>query len=299
MRWLPFVASYICVAAIILAFHALIAGVPDDGLEGATIITFNTSALGLADYYQSNSTLHTNITALVPSFVTNPNSITQYLQIKDWYSIHYLSNCSGSFLRNSKNINLLTSIKTNIECTRRTSGYVFTLSDILRDQLDSSVVSLADEITQVSYYTAPWIALWSIGLITATLELFLLPLTWLGKRRLNGYSTLLAAISYTSFQISAGLTTGHSLRAYHSRTPPPALYASEFFAFEWPAVFLMFLVVILVQIEWRFQLWTLKGERITMYRKPLYKSWGLLDSTWYRIPVKAGADRSHENYEMH
>jgi len=298
MRWLPFVSSYFCVAAIILAFHALLAGVPDDGMEGAAIITFNTSTLGLADYYQSNSILHTNITALVPSSVTNPGSITQYLQIKDWYSIHYLSNCSGSFLPNSKN-NLLTSIKINIECTRRTSGYVYTLSDVLREQLDPSVISLADVISQVSYYTAPWIALWYIGLITAILEMFLLPLTWLGKRRLNGYSTLLAAISYTAFQICAGLTTGHSLRAYHSQTPPPALYASEFFAFEWPAVFLMFVVVILVQIEWRFELWTLKGERITMYRKPLYKSWGLLDSTWYKNPVKTDADRGHEYHEMH
>ncbi|KAE8448876.1 hypothetical protein EG329_008878 [Mollisiaceae sp. DMI_Dod_QoI] len=206
LRLLPFIASYFCIPAVILAFHALFAGVPKDGLEAAAIITFNTSGLGLSDYYQSSSTLHTNITALVPSSVIHLSTIAQYLQIKDWYSIHYLSNCSGSFLQNSQNNNFLTSTKTNIECTHRTSGYVYTLSDVLREELNPSVVSLADEITQVSYYTAPWIALWYIGLITAVLEIFLLPLTWFGRRRLNGYSTLLSGVGPSFSCIVSSLT---------------------------------------------------------------------------------------------
>ncbi|KUJ10190.1 uncharacterized protein LY89DRAFT_787811 [Mollisia scopiformis] len=297
MRWLPFVAQYWCVAAIVLAFHALFAGVSNDGLEAAAIITFNTSSLGLSDYYQVNSTFHANITALVPTSVTNPSSITQYLQIQDWYSIHYLSTCSGSFAIDPTT-NLLTSMKTNITCTNQKSGYVYTLSDILRKELPSSVASLAAEITQVSYYTAPWIALWYIGLITALIEIVILPMTWAGKRRINGYSFLVTFISYISFQISAALTTGHSLGAYHSSTLPPALYSSEFFAFMWPCMCCMLVVLILVHMEWKFELWTLKGDRITLYRKPPYKSWSLLDSCYDRKPVKTDAGRGEEGWEM-
>jgi hypothetical protein len=40
----------------------------------------------------------------------------------------------------------------------------------------------------------------------------------------------------------------------------------------------MIVVFILQHFEWRFELWRLKGERITIYRKPMLKSWGLMDS---------------------
>jgi hypothetical protein len=35
----------------------------------------------------------------------------------------------------------------------------------------------------------------------------------------------------------------------------------------------MILVCILVQIEWRFEIWTFKGDLITIYRKPKKSSW--------------------------
>jgi hypothetical protein len=157
---------------------------------------FNTSSLGLSDYYQTNSTLHPNVTALVPIQIANPTTITQYLGIKDWYSVHYLNTCSGSFQRSSKNTNVLTSNKINITCVRRNSGYVFTISDILRRELHPSVAEIADEVAQASYYTAPWIALWYIGIIGAFVEMLIfLPLTRYGTRRLNGYSALTSFVS--------------------------------------------------------------------------------------------------------
>jgi hypothetical protein len=61
----------------------------------------------------------------------------------------------------------------------------------------------------------------------------------------------------------------------------------------------MLVVVILVQFEWRFELWTLKGENITTYQKPPSKSWNLLDSLWDRNPMKIAATGRDDEYEMH
>jgi hypothetical protein len=119
------------------------------------------------------------------------------LGIKDWYSIHYLSICSGSFQPSSADPNVLTPKKIDSTCVRKNAGYVFTISDILRQEFHPSVVGITDEVTQASYYTAPWIALWFIGIIAAFVELLIfLPLTWHGTRRLNRYSFLVALVSY-------------------------------------------------------------------------------------------------------
>lgn len=173
------------------------------------ILQFNTSSLGLSDFHQSNSTLQPAVEALVPSSLTNPTSITQYLGIKDWYSSHYLSTCSGSFQPSTTNPNVLTSNKINSTCVRRNAGYAFTISNILREELHPSVVGIADEVTQASYYTASWIALWLIGIVAAVVEMFIfLPLTWYGTRRLNGYSTLVSFVSsYSSCSLSNRLLT--------------------------------------------------------------------------------------------
>jgi hypothetical protein len=272
--------------------------------------------LGLSDYYHSNSSLQPAVEALVPSSLTNPTSITQYLGIKDWYSLHYLSTCSGSFQPSITDPSILTSNKINITCIRRNAGYIFTISSILREELHSSVVGIADEVTQASYYTASWIALWLIGIVAAVVEMFIyLPLTWYGTRRLNGYSTLVSfvsfcsscslptsnhmvQISYISFLVAASLATGHSLKAYHSKTLPSALYSREFYVMSFTTMALMFVVFLLTQIEWRFELWTLKGETITIYRKPECKSWSILSSFWERSPTKIEAAGRDEEYEM-
>jgi hypothetical protein len=105
-------------------------------------------------------------------------------------------------------------------------------------------------------------------------------------------------ISYASFQVASGLASGHSLKAYHSKTLPSALYSTEFFAMSWTTSALMFVVFVLVQIEWRFELWTLKGELITMYRKPPSKSWLLLNAYADRNPTKIDGTGRGEEYEM-
>jgi hypothetical protein len=105
-------------------------------------------------------------------------------------------------------------------------------------------------------------------------------------------------ISYISFQVASSLATGHSLKAYHSKTLPSTLYSREFFVVSFTTMALMFVVFLLIQIEWRFELWTLKGEPITIYRKPECKSWSILSSFWERNPTKIEADGRDEEYEM-
>ena len=48
----------------------------------------------------------------------------------------------------------------------------------------------------------------------------------------------------------------------------------------------MSVAFLMMHFEWRFELWTLKGERITMYRKPMLKSWSLMESFAARKPVE-------------
>ena len=155
---------------------------------------FNTSQLGLAEYSVSNSALHATIASFlpVPPLLNTTASLTQYIGIKDWYSMHYLSICSGFFAPSTSN-------KVNISCTHHMSGYTFNLQDTLRSELYPSVISLADDITPRTFYTTPWIALWYIGLICAVLELGLLLWTWTGKRRLNGFGSLLALVPMSEF----------------------------------------------------------------------------------------------------
>jgi hypothetical protein len=143
----------------------------------------------------------------VPATVTAPTSITENLGMKDWYSIHYLSTCSGSFQPSSTDPKILTSTKVNATCVRQKAGYVFKLSDILRHELHPSVVAIADEVIQTSYYTASWFALWLVGIIAAAVEIFIfLPLTWYGTRRLNGWSALVSVVSLLNYVYQLMLT---------------------------------------------------------------------------------------------
>jgi hypothetical protein len=62
---------------------------------------------------------------------------------------------------------------------------------------------------------------------------------------------------------------------------------------------LMLVVVVLIQFELRFELWTLKGEPITMYRKPQCKSWLLMNAFWDQNPTQIDAAGKDEEYELH
>lgn len=66
----------------------------------------------------------------------------------------------------------------------------------------------------------------------------------------------------------------------------------------WGSVALMTVVFILEQLEWRFELWTSKGERITMYRKPELRSWSILDALAGPLRAKGVHPEEHELDEV-
>lgn len=219
MRWFPFAASCIAVTSLVLSLQDLLAGTGKDGFEDAAIITvscrsmtfdrnpgefhslsthtpqFNTSSLGMADYLNSTSPSRQNISTLLPHGITKPSSLTQYLGIKDWYSIHYLRNCSGYFAPDVDNPSRLSATKTNIVCTHQHTGYHFNLNNIIQRQLKPGVQELAGNIAANSYDTSPWVALWIMGIVFNGMVILLLPHTWGGVARINGYCSLVALVS--------------------------------------------------------------------------------------------------------
>lgn len=138
--------------------------------------------------YQNSTTpaLSKNISSLLPPGISNPPSLTQYLGVKDWYSMHYLRTCSGFFAVSSTS-SPLTPKKINITCMNQPAGYTFILNDLLRKGLHPGVQALADEIPESRIVTEPFYAMWQVGQVTGILALVSIPSTWAGTRRANGY----------------------------------------------------------------------------------------------------------------
>lgn len=164
---------------------------------GANYEKFNVSSLGLAEYHDPTSAVGRDISALIPSEVMNPASITQYIGVKDWYSLHFLSVCSGFFAPCDSDSSILTSSQVNVTCARQASGYIFSLVDILRAGLKPNVMSLADNIDAktATCHTAPWVNLWYAGIVFIVFGIVVLPLTFSGRRRINKYTSLLSLVS--------------------------------------------------------------------------------------------------------
>ena len=110
-------------------------------------------------------------------------------------------------------------------------------------------------------------------------------------------------------QISSSLVTTQSLHAHHNAfnmtdasiafgpVPEPAPYALPFLALTWSATTCMIVCFLMMHFEWRFELWTLKGDSITMYTKPHLKSWGLMESFAARKPVQIVAGHGYGDEE--
>jgi hypothetical protein len=156
----------------------------------------------MAEYHDTSSPLNQNISALVPSELSNPPSITKYLGVKDWYAMNFLSNCSGFFVPSAVDPSLLTSTKVNITCTSQSAGYIFYLDDILHGTLNPSVQDLASEMAfnVKNYNTGPWNGLWIAGIINSGLTFIAIPFTFSGTGRLNGYAFLTSWVSISLSQ---------------------------------------------------------------------------------------------------
>jgi len=141
--------------------------------------------LGQADYHDLSSPLFHNISALVPSGISNPPSLTQYLGVKDWYTMHYLSNCSGFFAASTTNPSLLTATKINVTCERRGSDYTFALGATLQQDINRSIRALADEAASKAknFSTGGPVTCLFTGLSTCFATLWSIPSTFSGRRR--------------------------------------------------------------------------------------------------------------------
>ena len=243
-------------------------------------------------YYNSSITaLSENISSLLPPGITHPPSLTQYLGVKDWYSMHYVRTCSGFFAVSSSNPSLLTPKKINITCTTQSAGYAFILNDQLQKGFNPSVQVLANDIPGSCYNTRPWYSMWQVGMVTGISTLITIPFTWAGTRRLNGYcvlwsfvcgsfflslpqalgtSTDQTQLSYIFFNINAGLITHQIFFARSQLSTSIVPYPLGFLGLTWSTCIAMFVVFVLMVIEWRFQLWTFKGDKIILYSKPKY-----------------------------
>jgi hypothetical protein len=136
----------------------------------------------MVEYQNTSTSLHQNISTLVPSEVANPASITQYLGLKDWYTMHFFVICSGFFAPSAINPSLLTSARVNITCVRQSTGYTFSLSDILQADLKPGLRDLSKEVADnvKSYNTAPWVHLWITGISSCFLTILVLPWKFVG-----------------------------------------------------------------------------------------------------------------------
>lgn len=243
MRWVPVAAWIFTLVGLLLSLVTLLIGIEGSSANSAPIakvcslldinsITradlkqYNVSSLGLAEFHDSSSELGRNISALIPTDADTSVSITQYLGAKDWYTVHYLSICSGFFAPSKSDPSILTRSTVNVTCVRQSSGYTFSLAGILRDGLKPSVQSLVEGIdaSTKSYHTAPWINLWYAGMVFAFLEAALLPFTFSGERRINMHSFFVSLVSTFHSQdlaLSSHLThsqdlihpTRHSIRS--------------------------------------------------------------------------------------
>jgi hypothetical protein len=255
-----------------------------------------------AYHNSSTAALNANISALLPPDLTNVPSLTQYLGVKDWYSMHYLRTCSGFYAPSSSNPSLLTSTQINRTCKRQSPGYSFSVHDALQQELDPSVKAFAEDVNTKSYSTMPWVGLWYIGIIAAGVVILLLPFTWEGVRRMNGYCALVSfvgfpftfrlrsqislltnehKISYVSFNIASGLSNATIIGArslWSAGEPVVITSSSGYLGLAFSTLVLMIVCFVLTQTEWRFEIWTWKGERITLYRKPPLKSWLLMEA---------------------
>lgn len=83
-------------------------------------------------------------------------------------------------------------------------------------------------------------------------------------------------LSYIFFNINAGLATRQIFSARSQLGTSIVPYPVGFLGLTWSTFVAMFIVFVLMLIEWYFQLWTLKGDEITLYSKPKYCSWNLM-----------------------
>lgn len=279
LRFIYVFEFLLALTALVLALTTLLVGINGNHPKSPAIAEFNTSSVGLPDFYNTSSKLHNNITALVPPSVANPPSITQYLGIHDWYSIHYLSNCSGFFAPSTSNPAVLSSNKVNITCKRQISGYSYNPHEVVKSQIRQEVKGLADNLDNDTYKTGVWISLWYSGIGNCVLVVFLLP--WNFKRQREWVRSGVFWQSFVStvmFLVTSAHFTACAIHVHKSTgLPGPNEYAGGFLALTWTSMICIAIVCSLNILEWKF------GRQID---EGCYKRWGNKRTTGNVAPIE-------------
>ncbi|PMD57410.1 uncharacterized protein K444DRAFT_665763 [Hyaloscypha bicolor E] len=233
---------WLVVLVLALSLVTILAGVRGTN-TGIPIATFNTSSLGLDAYHDPSSSLHDAVVSLIPSDVVNPPSITQYLNVKDWYIMHYFSVCSGYYIPSSSNPSVLTSSTTNITCVRRYSGYSFSLHDTITSTLSSEVIGLAEKMTAQRWSTRTAISAWYTGVSNVFLSFVALSFAlWCGRAWWSE-TIIMSLIAWLCFFIGSGIMTHQilSIQRLSGSGVGPNPYPGSFLALTWACSVFQFL----------------------------------------------------------
>lgn len=140
--------------------------------------------MGLSEFQDLDGNFNRSLEASVGVFI-DPNNTTSYtrsIEIKDWYSLHYLHTCEGYWKLTPDGSNY-TATKANSTCRKQKGGYQFCLDGLVSPELNPSVQGIAPVggCSSFSQDTLKWFVLWVIGVALSGLVCVLQPFM-LGRR---------------------------------------------------------------------------------------------------------------------
>jgi hypothetical protein len=141
--------------------------------------------------------------------------------VADWYTIYFLTSCSGYYapvhlaggLDISSSASALAVQKVNVTCTREAGGYTFDLFVKTGLQYLLANVTFSDGSPNI-IDTQPMFAVFLVGCVLASLVICALPLTVLGLLHSNGRLALVAFVSlvFLFLEISMLELSVHQIR---------------------------------------------------------------------------------------
>lgn len=283
MRPTAIIPALLCVAALILSFLCLFAGHKKDFMEDYHLLTLNTSRIGYNLLNASSESDSSNpISNLFNDFRTDiTNEITEEvnefvgdtaerLGVDDFYSVHILDYCYGSYVPGVMPNATLDSddISKNITaCSNRTAAFHFEPDKIIEQRLNESGVDVtlddlewpediqrgldALHILQTTVFVLYCIA---IGFIFLSL-IAALPAIFASGRLAACVNILLSALAFLAIGLASAIVTAVIVKGadvinkYGNRIGIEAHKGSKFLAITWAATALMFLTLVWWLVE--------------------------------------------------
>ncbi|TID16839.1 putative sur7 protein [Venturia nashicola] len=278
MRLLPIVPILLSIGALVLGFLCLFAGSKPNFMEGYSILTLNTSRIGHNVINTTSSSSGNPFSALfhnltdsrvneLKSDINNfATSLAKDLGLKDFYNVHMLDYCYGSFTPQAvPNATVKASkIHKNVTaCSNRTAMYTFDPTAALEKSLNESGVSitLADlnwsadlekGIKALRIAAKVAFVAYCIGIAFAFLTILAAAFWMFSGGRLSASVEIFTAVmAFTTLGIATAITTvvavqGNSvIDKYGEPIGVSADRGTGFLGLTWAATGLMFICSIL------------------------------------------------------